>query len=128
MTSNLRHEKLFVRWKTCGKSNSDEGSATYRGISASEHIDKITEYLRTGSKPKEEFHGMFLFEFDEEGRIAKHTIEHVEEGRSWEQMTKVISVTDWLLGKAWGKKPEEEGTPGLALGYCMNERNRHTRR
>ena len=49
---------------------------------------------------------MFIFEFDEEGRILTHTIENVEEGGNWDKMTRVISVTDWLLGKAWGANVE----------------------
>jgi len=84
-------EKLIVRWKTewIGGENENE--------------DK-------------EFCGLFLFEFDEEGRILSHTIEHVEEGGNWDKTNKVISVTDWLLGRAWGKREDE--VPGLALGYC----------
>lgn len=113
-------ERLVVRWKTCGKTKGKGVGALYRGISGSERgqVDKITEFLggHGHERDDEEFCGLFLFEFDEEGRIITHTIEHAEEGRNWEKMTKVISVTDWLLGKAWGKKEDE--VPGLALGYC----------
>lgn len=102
-------EKLIVRWKTCGKTKG-------KGVGA--QVDKITEWLgRDDSKDPnsdKEFCGLFLFEFDEKGRIVTHTIEHVEEGGNWDAF-RVISVTDWLLGKAWRKKDE---APGLALGYC----------
>ncbi|KAE9982453.1 hypothetical protein BLS_006033 [Venturia inaequalis] len=104
-------ERLIVRWKTCGKTKAS------RGVGA--QVDKITEWL--GSKDDDsdnEFCGLFLFEFDAKGRILTHTIEHVEEGDNWNSAPKVISVTDWLLGKAWRKKEPE---PGLALGYCEVE-------
>ena len=102
-------EKLIVRWRTCPKAKSN-GSVS---------IDKLAELLSTSSKAEteamKEFHGLFLFEFDEEGRILKHVIEHAEEGNQWARGTaKVISVTDWLLGRAW--KREED--LGLALGAC----------
>lgn len=45
-----------------------------------------------------------------------HTIEHAEEGGNWEKASKVVSVTDWLLGKARWK--EEKELEGLVLGYC----------
>ncbi|KAK4122743.1 hypothetical protein N657DRAFT_681725 [Parathielavia appendiculata] len=50
-----------------------------------------------GSK---EFTGLFIFDFDSEGRILSHTIEHVQEGGQWEKGVgaKVVGLTDWLLG------------------------------
>jgi hypothetical protein len=109
------NEKLIVRWKTCPRAKSNGG------------IDKLSEWLHTSTNStsfsdpssqdgKNEFHGLFLFEFDEEGRVRRHVIEHAEEGNEWERETaKVISVTDWLLGRAWGRREDEEGV-GLALG------------
>ena len=47
--------------------------------------------------------------------MATHTIEHAEQGGSFERMTRVVSVTDWLLGLAKGQRSEQE--PGYALGY-----------
>ena len=90
--------------------------ALYRGIGASEQVDKITEWLGGDARDDEEFCGLFIFEFDEEGRIVTHTIEHAEEGGSWDRASRVVSVTEWLLGKAMGKKDKE--VAGLALGYC----------
>jgi len=126
--ANMRHEKLIVRWKTCGKSKGKQTGGLYRGIGASEQVDKITEFLGGDRAKDEEFCGMFIFEFDEEGRILSHTIEHVEEGGSWDKTTRVISVTDWLLGRAWGRK-SEDGTPGLAMAQTQREdANRHRKR
>jgi Mitochondrial protein up-regulated during meiosis len=105
-------EKLVVRWRTCG-----EGEVT-------EQIRKIFSVLGRGkgggggssSKQEDDFHGIFVFEFDDDGRVAAHTIEHVEESNNWERTARVISVTDWLLGKAMGAAPKNEGgLPGLAF-------------
>jgi hypothetical protein len=106
-------EKLIVRWKTCGKSKAEENSGI-RGQSTS-------AFDQAKNQRQEDFVGLFIFEFDEEGRIMAHTIEHVQEGGNWEKTTRVISVTDWLLGRAWGKKDEE--TPGLALEFCPSHRS-----
>ena len=98
--------------------------ALYRGIGASEQVDKITEFLGGDARDDEEFVGRFVFEFDEEGRIAKHVIEHAEEGGNHDRTGRVVSVTDWLLGKVNGKKSQEE-VPGLA--WC-DTRSRDGRR
>ncbi|KAK4115769.1 hypothetical protein N656DRAFT_842586 [Canariomyces notabilis] len=60
-----------------------------------------------------EFTGLFIFDFDEEGRILSHTIEHVQEGGHWEKGVgaKVVGLTDWLLG---GMKGGEEPCPAFA--------------
>lgn len=120
---NMRHEKLMVKWKTCGKEKHQSGLAV--GATASEAVEKITKIVRGSSETEEEFSGSFLFEFDEEGRIIHHIIEHAEEGGSWDKTAKVISVTDWLLGRAWGKKSEEV-TPGLA--FVKSERRHDVKR
>jgi len=127
-SAHLRNERLIVRWQTCGKTKGKGTGANYEGIREGEQVDRITEWLGGDAPDDKEFCGLFLFEFDEQGRIASHTIEHAEEGGNWDQMPKVISVTDWLLGKAWRRRTEE--VPGLALGYCELERDRrlHLRR
>jgi hypothetical protein len=103
-------EKLVVRWRTCG-----EGEVT-------DQIKKIFSVLGRGGKQKEDdFHGIFIFEFDDDGRVAAHTIEHVEESNNWERTARVISVTDWLLGKAWGTPKNEGGMPGLAFASGQSE-------
>ena len=81
--------------------------AFYKGIGASEQVDKITEWLGGDARDDEEFCGLFIFEFDGEGRILEHTIEHVVEGGEWERVggmsRKVVSVTEWLLGRMGGR-------------------------
>lgn len=120
-SSATGNERLVVRWKTCGKTKGKGVGARYRGVSGSESelntVDKITQFLGgEGDDDEKEFCGLFMFEFDEEGRIVKHVIEHAQEGGNWEKKPNIINVTDWLLGRAWGKK-EDEGVPGMALGY-----------
>ena len=94
-------ERLIVRWKTCRKPKPKPKSRLPQ-------VDKITEWLGRDSED-EDFCGLFIFEFDSEGRILSHTIEHVDsiENGDWERekagMSKVVSVTEWLLGKVGGK-------------------------
>ncbi|CAK1362138.1 hypothetical protein CB0940_02573 [Cercospora beticola] len=120
-----REEKLIVKWKTCGKTSHRDGTGgIYRGmgLAAKDPVEKIRGFIagtksgdrdaRARDEP-EEFRGIFIFEFDEEGRIRKHTIEHTEEGGDHDRMTRVVSVTDWLLGQFNGKRKHEE--PALAL-------------
>lgn len=128
--NDWRDEKLVVKWKTCGKTKNKGTGGLYRGIGASEQVDKITEFLGGVEKSdQDEFCGLFLFEFDGEGRICKHVIEHAEEGGNWEdKMGKVVNVTDWLFGR-WNGKGKEEHIPGLAWceGGHNNRRKLHRR-
>ncbi|KAK3699022.1 hypothetical protein LTR37_016626 [Vermiconidia calcicola] len=116
-----RNEKLIVKWKTCGKTKHRDGTGgIYRGIglNGKDPVDKIWDFIAgTASSTSNadsdgEFTGLFIFEFDDQGRIAKHVIEHTEEGGRWDQMTRVVSVTDWLLGQFNGRKKEQ--VPELA--------------
>ncbi|KAH6666490.1 hypothetical protein F5X68DRAFT_176964 [Plectosphaerella plurivora] len=79
-------EKLVVRWCTCGAP----------GDSADDHVHN------TGSERRRDrqFSGLFIFQFDQEGRILSHTIETIEGGGNWEKGVgaKVVGLTDWLLG------------------------------
>jgi len=93
-TCEDRPERLIVRWRTCGTDN------------------KIKEFLGVGKgEGDKEFTGLFIFEFDEEGRIVTHTIEHVQEGGNWDNGVgaKVVGLTDWLLGGLKGRG--ESGAP-----------------
>jgi len=126
-----RDEKLIVKWKTCGKTKHRDGTGgIYRGIGigARDPVDKIKEFIagtrdeasssssssQDGTQDDAEFCGIFVFDFDEQGRIVKHVIEHTEEGGHWDRsMTRVVSVTDWLLGRFHGKNREQ--MPELAL-------------
>lgn len=100
--SCTRPEQLIVRWRTVGKTKNKGTGGFYQGIGAKEHVDKITEWLGggKGEDDSKEFTGLFIFEFDEEGRIVSHTIEHAQEGGNWERGVgaKVVGLTDWLLG------------------------------
>ncbi|KAH4029463.1 hypothetical protein HBI25_199090 [Parastagonospora nodorum] len=116
--AHLRDEKLIVKWQTCGKSE--------KNGQVSDVVEKITSIVGGSGRAKEEFTGLFMFEFDEEGRIINHTIEHTDEGRHWEKTAKVISVTDWLLGRAWGRR--DEGSPSLAFAPYKPFKNRDQRR
>lgn len=121
-----RDEKLIVKWKTCSKNGN---SGIYRGIGTRDPVDKLKEFLAGAGEmsyknksggDEQEFCGIFIFEFDEEGRIAKHVIEHTEEGGRFDRMTRVVSVTDWLLGQFNGKKKEQ--VPELA--WCEERPHR----
>ncbi|TGO70403.1 hypothetical protein BOTNAR_0001g00790 [Botryotinia narcissicola] len=117
-------EQLIVRWKTIGKTKNKGTGGFYKGIGARENVDKITEWLGGGSgeDDSKEFTGLFLFEFDEEGRIWSHTIEHVQEGGNWERGVgaKVVGLTDWLLGGMKNGRGDE-GAPCPA--FWVHERN-----
>lgn len=106
---DTQNERLIVKWETC-TSEKDHGPV-------SEAVEKITSIINRPHKKDDKFCGLFLFEFDEQGRVAKHTIEHVEENGQWDKTAKVISVTDWLLGRAWGWR--EEHAPSLAYARSM---------
>lgn len=110
-TNFAQREQLVVRWQTIGKTRGKGTGAFYKGMGASDNMDKITEWLGggKGEDDSKEFTGLFIFEFDEEGRILSHTIEHVQEGGNWEKGVgaRVVGLTDWLLG---GMR-RGEGTP-----------------
>ncbi|KAF1814583.1 hypothetical protein P152DRAFT_456852 [Eremomyces bilateralis CBS 781.70] len=114
VSQDVRHEKLVVKWRTCGKSSKNGNGAFVSGA-----VRQPGGIASTGAKGDQEgFTGLFIFEFDEEGRIVKHIIEQADEGENYDKTARVISVTDWLLGRAWGKK--EEAMPGLAFGCCRS--------
>lgn len=91
-------EQLVVRWRTIGKgggmslppqANADGSSGRKAPVGTSQAV----------GDPKE-FTGLFIFEFDGEGRVLSHTIEHVAEGGDWERSVgaRFVGLTDWLLG------------------------------
>ncbi|KAI6360278.1 hypothetical protein MCOR25_006778 [Pyricularia grisea] len=75
-------EQLVVRWRSLGGGN-------VLGLGGGD-----------GGDTSKEFVGLFIFDFDIEGRILSHTIETVQEGGHWEKGVgaKVVGLTDWLLG------------------------------
>jgi len=116
---SVGNERLIVRWKTCGKTKGKGMGALYRGIGASEQVDKITEWLGGDARDDEEFCGLFIFEFDEEGRIITHTIEHAEQSGNWDRPSRVVTLTDWLLGRMNGNSKK---VPELAWS-CADDAN-----
>ncbi|KAJ5042030.1 uncharacterized protein L3040_004590 [Drepanopeziza brunnea f. sp. 'multigermtubi'] len=124
LPSATRQEQLIVRWRTVGKTKGKGIGAFYKGIGARESVDKITEWLGggNGEDDSKEFTGLFIFEFDEEGRILSHTIEHVREGGNWERGVgaRVVGLTDWLLGGM--KRNGNEGAPCPACYSGESER------
>lgn len=122
-------EKLIVRWRTCrGRGLPFLGRGIYGDSSTTTNqADNMNALLgspgssssssRAGDET-EEFEGLFLFEFDDKGRILRHTIEHVHESGNWERRLSVVRMTDWLLGLARGRGERE---PQWALGCCRNE-------
>lgn len=156
-SENGGDERLIVRWRTIGKSRAKDVTAAGSSFFSStadgqaqpqqqqqqqQPTDKFMRFLSLSSRgtkqtannekdnqsaDEEEFTGLFIFTFDDEGRILTHTIEHVEEDGSdlnnnWDKM-KVVSVTDWLLGtmKKKRKGAADEGEGGLAWGYCRTD-------
>ncbi|KAF7546489.1 hypothetical protein G7046_g9281 [Stylonectria norvegica] len=61
--------------------------------------------------PNKAFTGLFIFDFDREGRILSHTIESAQAGGDWEGGVgaKVVGLTDWLLGGM--KNPNDTPIP-----------------
>ncbi|KAK1977356.1 hypothetical protein LZ30DRAFT_601455 [Colletotrichum cereale] len=88
-------EQLVVRWCASGKNNGTAGTAATTASSSSSSSSTTGE--AGGDKA---FTGLFVFQFDAEGRILSHTIETVQEGGDWEKGVgaKVVGLTDWLLG------------------------------
>lgn len=133
---DLSEEKLVVRWKTekkngnslgtnaAAKSSAAAGSTANgtgginRGLSALLGGDQPIFNLNKG----DDFTGLFIFSFDSKGRIATHTIEHADENNGLDKTSTMVTLTDWLLGKAkWGRGREEELIPGLAMRVCRDE-------
>lgn len=137
----LGEEKLVVRWRTEPKRNgSDNGPATSTSASSAVDSGGINRGLSTllgGDRPlfgkdagSDTFSGLFVFSFDSEGRIANHTIEHADQASGFDKTSKVVTLTDWLLGKArWRSLTQDEGAPIPGLAYkvrmCRDEVKKH---
>ncbi|RMJ27853.1 hypothetical protein PHISP_01273 [Aspergillus sp. HF37] len=131
-------ERLVVRWTTEPRrdsqsdgtlaSSSASGEGRHSSGAQSNHsslskvgINRGLSVLLGGEAPifklskEEQFTGLFIFAFDEEGRIATHTIEYADNATGWDRTARFVSLTDWLIGKARGSL---DPTPGLAMqGY-----------
>ena len=114
-------EQLVVKWRTASSSSSSSSGGGASGRARASSSDRpslaeqgerrLDENLRgdvssretNGNAKgggKEPFTGLFIFEFDRQGKIISHTIEHVDEHGEWEKGVgaKVVGLTDWLLG------------------------------
>ncbi|TFB04224.1 hypothetical protein CCMA1212_003369 [Trichoderma ghanense] len=89
-------EQLVVRWCEKRKPKDEPGSGSGSGSG----ISLPSLRLARGVDPHKAFTGLFIFDFDAEGRILTHTIEHAQEGGDWEKGmgAKFVGLTDWLLG------------------------------
>jgi hypothetical protein len=133
-------ERLVVRWRTEARNEShsetpvaDLASASRESSSSSKNgINKGISVLLGGDAPifklskEEQFTGLFIFSFDEEGRILTHTIEHADDANGWDRTAKFISLTDWLIGKARGSL-DPAHNPGLAMQSCQQFGPQHGR-
>lgn len=140
---DLGDEKLVVRWKTEARaSNNTTTTSSPTPTSAettSQPINRNLSTLLGGDRPlfpitstqsstpssssssKSEFTGLFIFTFTRTGQIATHTIEHADENNGFDKTSKVVTVADWLLGKAKRRKEEEGMIPGLAAEGVREE-------
>jgi hypothetical protein len=77
-----------------------EGAGAGDGDSAETEVKAPVGMAQPVGASDKEFTGLFIFDFDSEGRILSHTIENVQEGGQWEKGVgaKVVGLTDWLLG------------------------------
>lgn len=113
---------------TLGQSHlSSSTNGTNRGLSVllggEEPIFKLSK--------EGQFTGLFIFSFDEKGRILTHTIEHADEADGWDRTSKFVTLTDWLIGKA-RESLDPTPNPGLAVscehyGLASDQTNYHSR-
>ena len=98
-------EQLVVKWRLADKHKTKANPSL-----AEQGEHKLDNALSGTPSPGEKrgFTGLFIFEFDKEGRIISHTIEHVDQTGDWESGmgAKVVHLTDWLLGNIRGRTPQ----------------------
>lgn len=95
-------EQLIVRWRASG-GKSIRWTLPFRDF-----------FQASDEQTNKAFTGLFIFEFDKEGRILSHTIEHVQSGGEWQKGVgaKFVGLTDWLLG---GMRGGNEGCPAFEM-------------
>jgi len=133
-------EKLVVKWRTEPKRNGNGNSAAANSSAVDNGgINRGLSTLLGGDKPlfgkdaaSDSFSGLFVFSFDSEGRIANHTIEHADEAGGFDKTNRVVTLADWLLGKArWRTLNPDDGLPVPGLAYrmrmCRDEVRKHDR-
>ncbi|GAP83861.1 putative DNA-directed RNA polymerase iii 130 kda polypeptide protein [Rosellinia necatrix] len=111
-------EQLVVKWRTASSSSSSSSEPDAGDPKPSPDERNLDAQLRgsqaVGEK-KKAFTGLFVFEFDKDGRIISHTIEHVDEHGDWERGVgaRMVGLTDWLLGGIKGRSGDGGGIPAL---------------
>lgn len=128
-TCNHGEEKLVVKWQTTKTNNSSSLAASSASDGTNRGLSTLLGGERLFNLQGNAFTGLFVFSFDEEGRIADLTIEHADEAGGFDKTSKVVTLADWLLGKArWMGR--EEVQPGLAcrVRVCREERRDAWRR
>lgn len=116
-------EQLVVRWRTIGKS---KGWGLRFGGSRDEgNTDSARDGSLPGVSEDGTFTGLFIFEFDKNGKVLSHTIETVLEGGDWEKGFghKFVGLTDWLLGGIKGSR-EPGNTPCPAYQWHDPQKRR----
>ncbi|EEQ90596.1 hypothetical protein RJZ56_004925 [Blastomyces dermatitidis] len=108
--------------RTTQSALSSSSNGTNRGLS--KLLGGDAPIFKLGKE--EQFSGLFIFLFDDQGRIASHTIEHADESSGWDRTARVVTLTDWLLGKAkWGGSRGDAGaTPALAVGLELSREDK----
>ncbi|KAI5456342.1 hypothetical protein BGZ63DRAFT_367106 [Mariannaea sp. PMI_226] len=98
-------EQLVVRWCEKRKELHPSDSGAVNAIARS------LPFVGRGVDPNKAFTGLFIFDFDTEGRILSHTIEQAQAGGDWEggMGAKFVGLTDWLLGGM--KNPNDTPIP-----------------
>ncbi|KAI4592741.1 hypothetical protein KJ359_010501 [Pestalotiopsis sp. 9143b] len=115
-------EQLVVKWRTAAgqQPSSENPSLTEQG---EQKLDESLSGARRRASARE-FTGLFIFEFDKDGKIISHTIEHVDQSGEWDKGVgaKVVHLTDWLLGELRGRQPQ--GTCPM-FQTTQDDRKRH---
>ncbi|KAF3902041.1 hypothetical protein AA313_de0207799 [Arthrobotrys entomopaga] len=144
--SDVGGEQMIVKWRTTSSPNGNNGNGNGNGNGGETTVANNTSDTTTpapesrdggrgtqqpskedplsaisSSLPKitlnGDFCGLFIFEFDDLGKIKTHIIEDVEgdKGEAKQQHSRVITLTEWLLKKARGSLEEKPQVPGLAF-------------
>ncbi|TGZ77768.1 hypothetical protein EX30DRAFT_366483 [Ascodesmis nigricans] len=109
----LPDERLKIRWRALpGRSSENNDSSTSTSGGGEEERAKEI-HMGTTTAGDKSFQGIFIFEFDEYGRVVRHVIENAEEDES--HVGGVITVTEWLMRAA--KSGRLAGAGGKRLAW-----------
>ncbi|KAK6361659.1 hypothetical protein TWF730_005376 [Orbilia blumenaviensis] len=146
-SSGITGERMIVKWRASDSPNGNgNGNGHGDTQSAASTSPSTPQDSKTTESKKEDplsavvnslprftltgdFDGMFIFEFDDKGRIKTHIIEDVEEDReeAVQQHSKVITLTEWLLKKAKKSLEDKSQMPGLAFERIWDDSRAHKR-